>query len=113
MSSRLIVREESVPGREGRVVLSRLLKASSAGFAPSSGIGVARYVSRARNTSSCLRISFAVRTARSAAPLDCGKCGLLVTWMKTVGIQPTRIAAHCQTRVFLVFRDVRNCFSVY
>ena len=82
MSSQLIVRGESVPGREGRVVLSRLLKASSAGLAPSSGIGVARYVSRARNTSSCLRISFAVRTARSAAPLDCGKCGLLVTWLK-------------------------------
>ena len=82
MSSPLIVRVESVPGREGRVVLSRLAKASSAGLAPSSGIGVARYVSRARNTSSCLRISFAVQTARSAAPLDCGKCGLLVAWLR-------------------------------
>ena len=82
MSSPLIVRGESVPGREGRVVLSRLSKASSAGLAPSFGIGVARYVSGTRNMSSCLRISFAVRTARSAASLDCGKCELLVTWLK-------------------------------
>lgn len=43
------------------VVLSRLLKASSAGLAPSSGIGVERYVSRERNTSFCLRISFGRR----------------------------------------------------
>ncbi len=56
------------------IVVRRCLPVRSCdGLHPVAAIGVALYARRAKKGSSCLSIFFAVLTALSASPFDCGK----------------------------------------